>query len=297
MKFEIWGMSGTLVTEYETQATFAEARLWHWLDAFDASCNRFRPDSELSELNRHGHVALSPTLELALLAALDSFEATGGLCDPTVLPALLALGYDADFATVAQRNDLKAGVPLPSRGSGAITLDLAQRRVTLEPGCQLDLGASAKALVVDLVARDLAPSGGVLVELGGDVAVTARRSGVPWPIGVSDTLKITGVKPTVGVTEGGVATSSTLERSWVVEGRRVHHVLDPRTGASASGTYVTATVSAQSCLRANAFATAALIWGEDAGYYLAQSGCAARLIRADGSLEFVGGWPEDVVAA
>ena len=45
--------------------------------------------------------------------------------------------------------------------------------MTLAPSCQLDLGATAKALVVDLVADDVAPSGGVVVELGGDVAVRA----------------------------------------------------------------------------------------------------------------------------
>jgi thiamine biosynthesis lipoprotein len=297
VKFEIWGMSGTLVTEHEEQLPFAESRLWHWLDAFDASCNRFRPDSELSRLNRDGHVALSSTLELALRAALDSFEATNGMCDPTVLPALVALGYDVDFAQLADRPDRTTREPIPSLGARAITLDLEERRASLAPGCQVDLGASAKALVVDLVARDVASSGGVLVELGGDVAVHGRGPTGPWSIGVSDTLVITGLEPRISVTHGGLATSSTKERSWVVSGRPVHHIIDPRTGASASGPYVTATVSGESCVRANAFATAALIWGEDAGYYLAQSGCAARLVRRDGSLDFVGGWPQDVAAA
>ena len=54
---------------------------------------------------------------------------------------------------------------------------------------------------------------------------------------------------------------------------------------------MTATVSAESCVRANAFAIAALLWGEDAGYYVAQGGCAGRLVRVDGSVDFVGGWP------
>jgi len=44
---------------------------------------------------------------------------------------------------------------------------------------------------------------------------------------------------------------------------------------------------------ANAFATAALLWNEDAGYHIAQAGWSARLVRRDGSLEYVGGWPED----
>lgn len=168
-------MSGTLVTEHVDQRAFAEARLWHWLHAIDQSCNRFRPDSELSRLNAHGEATLSATFELALRAALESCEVTGGLCDPTVLPALLALGYDVDYAELLRREDagvsIRAESPVPSVGSPGISLDVASRRVTLARGCQVDLGASAKALAADLVAGDVARSGGVLVEIGGDVAV------------------------------------------------------------------------------------------------------------------------------
>jgi hypothetical protein len=47
---------------------------------------------------------------------------------------------------------------------------------------------------------------------------------------------------------------------------------------------------------ANAFATAALLWNEDASYHIAQAGWSARLVQRNGSLEFVGGWPQDEVA-
>ena len=279
LNFEIWGMTGTLATEREDQREFAEARLWHWLDAIDQSCNRFRPDSELTLLNARGDGDLSSTLELALVAALESSDATGGLCDPTVLPALLALGYDVDYAELAREGSAAPLVPVPSLGTRAITLDLIRHRVSLARGCQLDLGASAKALAADLVANDVAPHGGVLVEIGGDVAVRGRGPDGPWAIGVSDVLAITGAEPRVSVANGGVATSSTATRSWLANGQRVHHIVDPRTGTCVGGPYVTATVSAESCVRANAFATAALLWGEDAGYHLAQAGCSGRLVR------------------
>jgi thiamine biosynthesis lipoprotein len=296
MHFEIWGMTGTIATEREDQREFAEARLWHWLDEIDRSCNRFRPDSELTLLNARGDGDLSPTLEVALEAAIESYDATGGLCDPTVLPALLALGYNVDFADLARRANTISAAPVPSPGAGAITLDLSSHRVSLAEGCQLDFGASAKALAADLVANDVAPTGGILVEIGGDVAVRGRGPTGPWALGVSDVLEITGREPRVSVTHGGVATSSTATREWVADGHRVNHIVDPRTGSSADGPYVTATVSAVSCVRANAFATAALLWGEDAGYHLAQGGCAGRLVRADGEIEYVGGWPEDSAA-
>jgi thiamine biosynthesis lipoprotein len=296
VKFQIWGMTGTLATEREDQRDFAETRLWRWLDAIDKSCNRFRPDSELTLLNARGDADLSPTLELALVAALESYEATDGLCDPTVLPALLALGYDVDYAELAQRGTMTSLAAVPSPGARAVMLDLPNHRVSLARGCQLDLGASAKALAADLVANDVAPRGGVLVEIGGDVAVRGRGPDGPWAIGVSDVLDITGAEPRVSVATGGVATSSTATRAWLANEQRVHHIVDPRTGTCAAGPYVTATVSAESCVRANAFATAALLWGEDAGYHLAQAGCAGRLVRSDGTVDFVGGWPQDHAA-
>jgi thiamine biosynthesis lipoprotein len=297
MQFEIWGLTGSLATEHERQLDAATARLWHWLDAVDAACNRFNGDSELSQLNRsHGAtMSISPMLEMALVAALRAADVTGDLVDPTVLPALMALGYDRDFDELANGVSIPVRAPVPSMGPSSVHLDLQEHTVTLEAPCQLDLGASAKALVVDLVADDVAPSGGVVVELGGDVAVRGEGPQGLWAIAVSDSLVLTGHEPRITLRHGGIATSSNATRTWRVGEHTVNHIIDPRTGFSASGAYTTATVSASDCVTANAFATAALLWDEDASYHIAQAGWSARLVRADGSLEFVGGWPDDEV--
>jgi thiamine biosynthesis lipoprotein len=295
MKFEIWGLTGTLTTEHEAQMEDAMKRLWYWLDAVDASCNRFRDDSELSRLNEsHGAtVAISSTLELALEAALRAADVTGAMVDPTVLPALLALGYDRDFDELTTSGPIPQHLAVPSMGPSSIHLDLDEHTVSLDPPCQLDLGASAKALVVDLVADDVAPSGGVVVELGGDVAVRGEGPQGPWAIAVSDALVLHGNEPRITLRHGGIATSSTASRTWRVGEHTVNHIVDPRTGRCARGLYTTATVSASDCVTANSFATAALLWNEEASYHIAQAGWSARLVRRDGSLEFVGGWPDD----
>jgi thiamine biosynthesis lipoprotein len=294
MNFHVWGLSGTLVTEHGDDA-YANERLWFWLDAFDHSCNRFRSDSEISTLNQRPGttVAISETLELAIEASLRAGRATDGLCDPTVLPALLALGYDRDFDEVARRTDLVASSPILPLGLSAIDLDRENHTIRIEPGCQLDLGASAKALVVDLVADDLAARGGVVVELGGDVAVRGSGPTGPWVVGVSDSLTITGGEPRISLRHGGIATSSTGTRTWRVGDHVANHIIDPRTGSFAHGTYATASVTASDCVLANAFATAALLWDEEASYYIAQAGWSARLVRTNGTVEFVGGWPPD----
>jgi len=295
MKFEIWGLSGSLTTEREDQMDDATERLWYWLDAIDVACNRFRDDSELSQLNAsHGaRTPISPTLEMALAAALRCAAATDDLVDPTVLPALLALDYDRDFDELADGDPILEHVALPAMGTSAIHLDADAHTVVLDPPCRLDLGASAKALAADVIADDVAESGGVVVEIGGDVAVRGDGPEGAWAIAVSDNLTLDGHEPRVAFRHGGIATSSTNSRTWRVGERTVNHIIDPRTGHCARGLYTTASVSASDCVLANAFATAALLWNEDAGYHIAQAGWSARLVRRDGTLEYVGGWPED----
>ena len=294
--FSVWGMTGTLAVEDSSFLPEAERRLWHWIDLIDASCNRFRSDSEITRVNQHAgeSIVVSGTFERALEAALRASQATDGLCDPTVLPALLALGYDRDFDELG--DDVARAAPVLPRGVETIHLDTATHTLVLDPGTRLDLGASAKALAVDEVVHELEAFGGVVVEIGGDVAVAGQGPSGPWAIGVSDTLEVRADAPRVILASGGIATSSLTTRTWRAGGERVNHIIDPRTGSFAVGPYATASVAASSCVIANAFATAALLWGEDAGYHLAQAGWSGRLVRHDTTVEFVGGWPEEVRA-
>jgi FAD:protein FMN transferase len=298
MNFDMWGLSGSLATERPDQMANAIECLWTRLESFDVACNRFRHDSELSRLNAAPGVvtALSETLELALDAALRAAEATSGLCDPTVLPSLVALGYDRDYDEVVARVNEPATTAVRPLGPAAVHLDRERHTVLIDAPCQLDLGASAKALVVDLVADDVATSGGVIVELGGDVAVRGNGPEGPWAVGVSDALTITGREPRISLGYGGIATSSTQSRTWRAGSQVVNHIIDPRTGSFAHGPYATASVTAIDCVLANAFATAALLWDEEAAYHIAQAGWSARLVRRNGTVEFVGGWPEDTEA-
>jgi FAD:protein FMN transferase len=300
MNFEIWGLSGTLATECDDHRAFAEKRLWHWLSEIDVACNRFRDDSDISRLNASrgdpAGVQVGPTFERALGASLDAYSATEGLCDPTVLPALLALGYDVDYDELTRRDSL-LGDQRPSTGPGAIAIDRERHRVALGPDCQLDLGATAKALAADLVADDVAQMCGVVVEIGGDVAVRGAGPDGPWAIAISDKLHHTGHEPRVGLSSGGLATSSITQRTWIAGGQRVNHIVDPRSGRWAEGPYATASVSATSCVLANALATASLLWGDDAAYHVAQARCAARLVDLGGNVHYVGGWPADEVCA
>jgi thiamine biosynthesis lipoprotein len=295
MQFSTWGMSGTLTTEDPGLELFARETLWEWVARVDDVANRFRSDSELTRLNHHagrGPLAVSPLLLDLVTRALDVAHATDELCDPTVLPALIALGYDDDIETVRQRTNYDA-TPVRPVGAHAVHVDYVASTIELPAGAGLDLGAIAKAFTVDAVADALADEGGVVVEIGGDIAVRGSSGTGPWVIGIADSLTITGAEPRIAVTDCGVATSSTRGRHWRAGEREVHHIIDPATGLPAVSPYCNVTVAASDCVRANALATSSFLRGEDAGYFIAQWGATARLVRSTGEIEYVGGWPED----
>jgi len=265
------------------------------LALIDLACSRFRDDSELMALNSAGggRMPVGPVLMDALEAALHAARVTGGAVDPTIGAALAAAGYDRDFAALPADGPALRAQPAP--GWRRLRLDRVRREAVLAPPARLDLGATAKALASDRAADAAARAagGGVLVSLGGDVAVRGRAPGDGWPIGIADDHRRRGPVPTVLVRAGGLATSSTTQRRWRRGGRTVHHILDPRTGLPAAPVWRTVSVAAASCVAANTLSTAAIVWGAEAPQRLQAAGVPARLVAEDGQVLTTGGWPED----
>ena len=175
---------------------------------------------------------------------------------------------------------------------------LEGRSLTMPAGVQLDLGATAKAWAADRSATRIASrfGCGVLVSLGGDIAVAGPAPDGGWRIRVQD---VTG-SPTdppegpyalIAIRDGGLATSSTAARRWQRGGDVLHHILDPRTGLPAELVWRTVSVAAGSCADANAASTAAVIRGRRALGWLAQLGLPARLVDTTGVVFTVAGWP------
>jgi thiamine biosynthesis lipoprotein len=293
-RWSCWG--GTAVVAVRESHALAAARraVEETIEAFDAACSRFRPDSELARVNAAAGsaVAIGPVLHDAVGAALRAARLTDGDVDPTVGTALIALGYDRDF------DELRP----PSRVSFAAvagwrTVVLDTDTMRLAPGVSLDLGATAKALAADRAAEAAraAAGCGALVSLSGDIAVAGEPPDGGWPIRVTDdhrsALDVPGQSITIA--GGGLATSSTTVRRWQAGGNAVHHVVDPRTGAPVDGVWRTVSVTAASCLDANIASTAALVRGSGAASWLSSLGLAARLVSVDGVATHIAGWPAD----
>ncbi|HET7420653.1 MAG TPA: FAD:protein FMN transferase [Candidatus Dormibacteraeota bacterium] len=260
----------------------------------DEACSRFKPESELSRLNRAAGttVKVSPVLQEALLAALLAADMTDGLVDPTVGRRVEEIGYTVTFGQMALDGPALELRTRNVTGWRAVELDLAARTVRIPAGTLLDLGASGKAWAADRAATAAARAlgAGVLVECGGDVAVSGRAPAGGWPVRVASETGAPDGQDVV-LSDGGLATSGTTSRRWRRGSIEVHDIIDPATGLPAHTPWAMVSVAAASCLEANAASTAALILGDEAPAWLDRLGLPARLVRVGGGgVEYTGGW-------
>jgi thiamine biosynthesis lipoprotein len=300
--FRAIGTVATVVVPEDVNVDVAQDILRQQIAAIDLACSRFRTDSEIESLHRHSGraVVVSPLLFEALEVAISVAERTHGAVDPTVGNAMSTLGYDRDFEQVGSRPSLPPGALGPVAGFGHVHLCPRTRTVRIPRGVRLDLGASAKAFVADRAAVRIADQlgTGALVSIGGDVAVAGPAPQQGWAIGIAvdSSAPADDVDQVVAIRRGGLASSSTVVRSWYVGAERVHHIVDPATGHSSAPHWTLVSASGNTCVDANALSTAAIVWGPEALDRLPAFEQAVRLVRHDGRVFTLGGWPEDGAA-
>jgi thiamine biosynthesis lipoprotein len=223
---------------------------------------RFTTGSELSQVNTGAGSWTEVSEEFGEMTALalDAAARTGGLFDPTVLPALLEAGYDRDFDELIAGARLLMNPPVPCGRWPEVRM--RGDRLLLPEGVALDFGGIAKGWAADLAAEAAAARvPWALVDAGGDL----RIAGAALP---PEGLDIAVEHPRdrgsellrLRLTGGALATSSVTARAW---GPGMHHLIDPRTGRPADGDLVQATVWAPTCAEAEAGAKWALLAGAD----------------------------------
>lgn len=298
LSFPALGTTAVLITYPPEVKALARRVLDDELAMIDAACSRFRSDAELVAVNQHPGQwqQISPLLAGAIGVALVAARQTDGAVDPTVGRSLRLLGYDRDFARLEPTGPPLRIAVRPAPGWQHVELDEHRGRLRLPPGVELDLGATAKALAADRAARHAAATtgAGVLVALGGDIAVAGGPPPHGWTVRVAEDHRAPSDAPgqTVNLTGCGLATSSRVVRAWRRGDETMHHIVDPATGGPADGPWRTVTVAAGSCVDANTAATAAVVRGASAVDWLETRRLPARLVRLDGQVHTTGGWPQ-----
>jgi thiamine biosynthesis lipoprotein len=219
---------------------------------YDAAWSRFRDDSGVARIARGESVDLGPTAPPLIALLEDLRQRTDGAVDPFVAASLDHLGY-------GPRGSLRPAegwLPAPRadvRRSGTT--------VSVEPPALLDVGSAGKGQLVDLVAAELAAAGlrDVLVDAGGDL----RVAGNPLRVALEHPFDPEAAIGVVEVQDGAIAGSAVNRRDWSLDGgRRLHHVLDARTGRPVETVAATWAI-AETAMLADALATALFFVGPE----------------------------------
>jgi thiamine biosynthesis lipoprotein len=259
------------------------------LNEVNRSLSTYDPRSEISRFNANATtdpVVVSPGLRAVAAIAGEVSVATGGAFDITVGPLVRAWGFGVDSPALERIpsqdtiNRLEADV-------GFARLELAPDGRSLRktvPGLRLDVNGIAPGYAVDLIAERLDALGAqdYLVELGGEVRAHGRSPrGRPWRVAVETPLSGERKPYTLVELDGlAVSTSGDYRDFRELNGRRLSHTIDPRTGAPVANGLASVSVVHRSAAFADAYATALMVLGTDAGMELAgRLGLAAMFIE------------------
>src|SRR5579875_1641257 len=253
----------------------------------EASCSRFRPDSEVRQLllSVGEPVAVSPLLYHPLRFALTIADITAGRFDPAVGRRMEQLGFVVDYQSGRSITSSSVSEDASYRD---IELDDEHQTVKLHRPVVIDLGAVAKGFAVDLAALQLQALDGFVIDAGGDIyAGGARPSGEPWRVGIRHPRIPDAMVTTLAISNRAVCTSGDYERRSPVVPDASHIVL-PRSGGK---TPISATVIAPYAMMADALSTAAMLLQPDEGRaLLTDCGAEGLLIMPDLSICYTDEW-------
>lgn len=279
-----------IANDAQTGKAAINACLGH-MGSLESVFSRYRPDSELSKLNREGDLKqASPHLITVLQQAAHISSQTGGAFDVTVKPAI----------DLYQDNQ-KAGRGLPTAAEiNSALLRVGYRHLNIngadvsfdQPGMGLTLDGIAKGYIIDQGVMVLRQHGfvNVLVEAGGDLSAAGTKPGAsPWQIGIQsprDGQLLQRFK----VNNQAVATSGDYMQSFTPDFTH-HHILDPRTGYSAPE-LASVTLIAPTAMLADALATAVMVMGADGGLALIESMSGCEMVALTKTLDVLrsSGW-------
>ena len=245
----------------------AEDCAWSRLQELERRWSRFLPGSDISRLNTTPEALVIVSSDtIALLATMkQAWRLSDGRYDPTMLAAINAAGYSTSIDGSGETSRM-AGSPACGYTIADVQIDTAASAVIVPAGVGLDPGGIGKGLAADMVVTELLSdgTGGALVSVGGDLAAAgAPPTAAGWYVAVEHPLDSSRDLMTLALDVGGVATSSTLSRSWIQDGSRRHHVIDPITQMCATTDLAAVTVIARAGWEAEAHATAALLCGAE----------------------------------
>ena len=260
------------------------------LQRVDDALSMFNKQSVLSKFNRNEKYDVSNArFNDVVRLSLQLSRETDGAFDITVAPLVNEWGFGfkhRERINASKIDSLRAFVGYDKLFYEGNRLNKRDSRVTI------DCGAVAKGYGVDCVARLLSSKGctNYMVEIGVEVVVKGKNAkGKKWTIGINkpvddSTKTVSEVQNILHVSDCGIATSGNYRNFYYVDGRKVSHTIDPKTGQPVQHSLLSATVLTPSCAKSDALATSFMVMGLDrAKAFLAKhKDVQAYFIFADG---------------
>jgi FAD:protein FMN transferase len=206
------------------------------IDRLDAQMSNYKPESELSGINREAAlhaVLVEPGLFGLIQESLRRSEETGGAFDITVGPLLKAWGFFRGQGRVPSNDELASA--LRHVGYGHVQLDTEKREIRFDQeGVELDLGAIAKGYALDRAADILQEQGvtSALLSSGTStlVAIGAPPGDTAWTVSIRNPFDATKVADQARIRNISLSVSGNYERFFKLQGKTYSHIFDPKTG-------------------------------------------------------------------
>jgi len=232
----------------------------------DRLMSTWKEDTEISKVNREGGthpVKISRELFKLLQVSVEYSELTRGAFDITYA----SVGYLYDFKKGVHPDQKAIDQALPGINWRHMVLDEKKTTVFFtRPGMRIDLGGIAKGYSVDRGIEILQKQGitRAMVNAGGDTRIIGDRFGKPWVVGVRDPDHEGKVFLRLPLTDTAFSTSGDYERYFDENGKRFHHIIDPKTGDSARKCR-SVTIISGNATRTDALTKSVFIMGPEEG--------------------------------
>ncbi|MEM2300027.1 MAG: FAD:protein FMN transferase [Candidatus Hadarchaeales archaeon] len=255
------------------------------ISRIDSLMSEFDPKSEIYSLNNSGDwVSLSQETIFVLSKAKEYSKISGGCFDITVKPLVdLWMKKTRETGRMPSQDELENVLKFVDWSAVLLTENAGK---LAKEGMKVTLGGIAKGYAVDRACEVLSSYGveNFLVDIGGDMRAFGRKGTERWKIGVQDPRNPTKLVEILEIENAAVATSGDYQRFFFLSGKRIHHIVDPRTGYPADLS-MSVTVIASTCLDADALSTAVFVMGPENGAALIRNlSLSALIVSSSGEI-------------
>jgi thiamine biosynthesis lipoprotein len=268
---------GTMYSVTYQSKTDLKTSIDSMLTVFDGSLSPFNDTATISRINRNERVIADELFATVFRKSMDVSEATGGAFDITVAPLVNAWGFG--FKQGSFPDSIMVDSLLQLTGYEKVSMNEQGEVVKQDERMMLNCSAIAKGYAVDVIANLLKSKGvkNMMVDIGGEVVVHGKNpKEKKWRIGINkpvdDSLATNQeLERIVEITDAAIATSGNYRNFYYNNGKKYAHTIDPSTGYPVQHSLLSATVVANDCMTADAYATAFMVMGVEKALEMAES--------------------------